>query len=134
MKLVIHAHQIEAPRDTRSFLRKHVVQPLVRLSDSPAHELTISFDDARPRKGGVDQHCRLTLRMPNARQLTIESVADDLHAAMLDAGRRMKRLVEREVGKQRSTSRSPMHKPLGRSFRLRATKRELAPDGHPSTL
>jgi ribosome-associated translation inhibitor RaiA len=134
MKLVIHAHQLEAPRDTRSFLRKHVVQPLMRLSDSPAHELTVSFDDTRPSKGGVDQRCRLTLRMPNSRQLTVESVADDLHASMLDAGRRLKRLVEREVGKQRSTSRSPMTKPLGRTFRERATKREIAPDGFPSTL
>lgn len=134
MKLVIHAHQVEAPRDTRSFVHKHVVQPLMRLSDSPAHELTVQLDDLRPSKGGVDQRCRLTLRIPNTRQLTVESVAEDMHASMLDAGRRLKRLVEREVGKQRSTSRSPMSKPLGRTFRERATRREMAPDGFPSTL
>jgi ribosome-associated translation inhibitor RaiA len=134
MKLIVHGHQLGVPRDAQAFLRKHLVRPLSRLHDSPAHELTVSFEDARPRKGGVDQHCRLTLRMPNCRTLTVESLADDLHAAILDGAQRLKRLVQREVDKQRSTSRSPMHKPLGRSFRGRATRSVIAPDGFPSTL
>jgi ribosome-associated translation inhibitor RaiA len=134
MKLVIHGHQLGIPRDARSFLRKHVVEPLSRLHDGPATELTVSFDDARPHKGGVDQHCRLTWRMPNARTLTVESVADDIHAALLDACKRLKRLVERETGKMRSRSRSPMHKPLGRAWREKATRSVVSPDGAPSTL
>lgn len=134
MKLLIHGHQLGIPRDARAFLRRHLVQPLARLHDSPAHELTVAFDDARPRKGGVDQHCRLTLRLPGARSITVESVADDLHAAILDAGRRLKRLVGREVGKQRRTSRSPMHNPLGRTWRARSSSRGETPDGTPSTL
>ncbi len=134
MKLVIHGHQLGVPRDARSFLRKHLVDPLARLHDSPAHQLTVAFDDARPNKGGVDQHCRLTLRIPGARTLTVESLADDLHAAILDAGRRLKRLVEREVQKQRRTSRSPMHKPIGRSWRTQASRTGVAPDGGPATL
>ncbi|HET7752639.1 MAG TPA: HPF/RaiA family ribosome-associated protein [Anaeromyxobacteraceae bacterium] len=134
MRLVIHGHRLGVPRDAQAFLRKHLVRPITRLHDSPADELTVQFDDARPRKGGVDQACRLTLRIPGARALHVESVAEDVHAALLDASRRLKRLVEREVGKQRATSRSPMHKPLGRTWRSRATKAELTPDGSPSTL
>jgi len=134
MKILVHGHQLGIPRDAMAFLRKHLVTPLTRAHDSPAHELTVAFDDARPKRGGVDQHCRLTLRMPGARAITVESVADDVHAALLDAGHRLKRLAEREVAKQRRTSRSPMHKPLGRSWRARATRSELAPDGTPSTL
>lgn len=134
MRLVIHGHQLGVPRDAQAFLRKHLVRPITRLHDSPADELTVHFDDARPRKGGVDQVCRLTLRIPGARALHVESVAEDLHAALLDAARRLRRLVEREVGKQRATSRSPMHKPLGRSWRARGTKRIHMPDGTPSTL
>ena len=134
MRLLIHGHQLGVPRDAQAFLRKHLVRPLSRLHDSPADELTVHFDDARPRKGGVDQVCRLTLRIPGARALHVESIAEDLHAALLDAARRLKRLVEREVGKQRSTSRSPMHKPLGRAWRQQATGSALAPDGTPSTL
>jgi putative sigma-54 modulation protein len=134
MKLVIHGHQLGVPRDAREFLRRHLVEPLSRLHDSPASELTVGFDDARPTKGGVDQHCRLTFRMPGARTLTIESIADDLHAALLDAGKRLKRLVEREVGKQRSSSRKPMHKPLGRSWRESSSRSGFTPDGGASSL
>jgi ribosome-associated translation inhibitor RaiA len=134
MRLVIHGHQLGVPRDAQAFLRKHLVRPITRLHDSPADELTVHFDDARPSKGGVDQVCRLTLRIPGARPLHVESVAEDLHAALIDASRRLRTMVEREVGKQRSTSRSPMHKPLGRTWRTRATNRERAPDGSPSTL
>jgi ribosome-associated translation inhibitor RaiA len=134
MKLVIHGHQLGVPRDAHTFLRKHLVRPIARLHDSPATELTVGFDDARPNKGGVDQRCRLTFRMPNARTLHVESVADDLHAALLDAARRLRRLVEREVAKMRSSSRSQMRKPLGRAWRERSTRRGVTPDGAPATL
>lgn len=134
MKLVIHGHQLGVPRDAQTFLRKHLIRPISRLHDSPASELTVGFDDARPHKGGVDQRCRLTLRMPNARTLHVESVAEEIHAALLDAARRLRRLVEREVGKMRSSTRSPMHKPLGRSWRRRSSRAGVTPDGEPSTL
>ncbi len=134
MKLSIHAHQIEKPRDLTAFLRKHLVTPLRRLYDSPAAELTVHVADAKPSKGGVDQACGVTFRMPNAKTLRVETVRDDLHAALLDCAARLKRLVQREVGKQRSTTRSPQSRPLGTTWRRRATSSELAPDGTPSTL
>ena len=134
MTLAIHAQQLAAPRDVTAFVRKHVLASLQRLHDNPASQLMVFVADAKPGKGGVDQACKMTLRIPGARTMRVESVNTDLHASLLDCARRLKRLVEREVGKQRSTSRSPMHKPLGRSWRSRATKGELTPDGSPSTL
>ena len=134
MRLHIHAHQIDAPQDVSAFIRKHVVSPLKRLHDSPATELVVFVQDTKPRKGGVDQACKMTFRMPNARVLRVESVRDDLHAAVLEAVQRLKRLVQREVQKQRSGSRAPEHKPLGRTWRKVATRRIIAPDGTPSTL
>ncbi len=133
MKLVIHAHQLEAPRDVRQFLAKHVVAPLARLADGPAQQLTVYVEDAKPGKGGVDQACKMTLRLPGARSLRVESVSHDLHASLLDCAQRLKKLVRREVGKQRSTTRAPEHRPLGRTWRRVAT-RGTAPDGTPSTL
>jgi ribosome-associated translation inhibitor RaiA len=134
MRLAIHAHQLDLPRDMASFIRKHVLVPLRRLHDSPATELVLYVADAKPQKGGVDQACKMTFRMPGARTLRVESVKEDLHAALLECAQRLKRLVQREVGKQRSTSRSPMHKPLGRTWREVATRRGVAPDGTPAAL
>ena len=134
MKLVVHGHQLGIPRDAQVFLRKSLLTPLRRLHDSSAAELTVGLDDVRPHKGGVDQRCRLTFRMPGARAITVESLADDVHAAILDAARRLKRLVEREIGKQRSVSRKPMRNPLGRSWRQKLSRDGVAPDGTPATL
>ena len=134
MKVSIHAHHLDAPRDIAPFLSKHVLTPLRRLHDSPASELTVHVEDTTPGKGGVALACKITFRMPNARTMRVEAVRDDLHAALLDCAQRLRRLVQREVAKQRSPSRAPMSKPLGRAWRQRAHGAELAPDGTPATL
>lgn len=134
MKLVIHAHHLSLPPDLGAFLRKHVTRSLARLADDSAAELSVHLGDARPRKGGVDQECRLSFRMPGARTLHVESVQEDLYKALLDAAERLKRLVKRELEKMRSRSRHPMHRPLGRSFRERSSRRGVTPDGEPAAL
>ncbi len=134
MKLAIHAHQLRIPRDVMSFVRKHVLSSLRRIEDTPATELTVFVEDAKPGRGGVDQACKMTFRMPGARTLRVESVKDDVHAALLECARRLKRLVQREIAKQRSPSRATQSRPLGRTWRLRASRSDVAPDGSPSTL
>lgn len=134
MKLLIRAHQVVAPKDVASFLNKHVVRPLQRLYDSPAAELTVSVEDAKPKKGGVDQVCKLTYRMPGSGTLRVESVKGDFHAALLECAQRLKRLIQRELEKARSPARSTQHNPLGRTWRLVASRRGVTPDGTPSSL
>jgi ribosome-associated translation inhibitor RaiA len=134
MKLQIHSQHIEAPRDVVSFIGKHVIPPLRRLHDSPASELVVFIEDTKPAKGGVDQACKMTFRMPGSRAMRVESVNDDLHASLLDCAQRLKRLVQRQVMKQRSTSRSPQHKPLGRTWRARSSSTGTTPAGEPATL
>ncbi|HET9595982.1 MAG TPA: HPF/RaiA family ribosome-associated protein [Anaeromyxobacteraceae bacterium] len=134
MKLVIRTHQLEAPADVLAFLQKHVVTPLRRLHDSPATQLTVCLEDAMPERGGVDQACKMTFRMPGARSLRVESVTHDVHASLLDCAQRLRRLVQRQVDRQRSNGRTRASKPLGRVWREVSTRRVLAPDGTPSTL
>ncbi len=135
MKLVLHAHQVDLPRDMAAFVTKHLVRPLQRLHDSPADQLTVKFEDSLPgRRGPQDQLCKVTFRMPGSAAIQVEAAADDLHASLLDCAQRLRRLVQRQLEKARAPSRSPMHKPLGRTWRRVASRRELAPDGTPSTL
>ncbi len=129
MKLTIRAHHLRLPPDLPPFLRKHVTRPLARLFDDEAAELTVHLEDSLPRRGGLDRTCRLSFRMPGSRTLHVESAQQDLQVALLDASARLRRLVRRELEKMRSTSRSPMHRPLGRSYRLRASRRGVTPDG-----
>lgn len=134
MKLTIHAHHLALPSDLPAFLDKHLTRPLARLFDGPAAELSVHLADARPRRGGVDQECRLSFRIPNARTLHVEAREDDLHKALLDAAERLKRLVRRELEKMRSPARKPVHRPLGRTWRERSSRRGVTPTGEPAGL
>lgn len=120
MRLSIHHHhRVAIPPDLPAFLQNHVTRPLVRIYDSPAAALEVHLGDERPSKGGVDQACRLSFRMPGARTLHVESLQDDLHKAVLDAGDRLRRHIRKQLSKMRTVSRKPMHRPLGRSWRER---------------
>ncbi|HEX9244439.1 MAG TPA: HPF/RaiA family ribosome-associated protein [Anaeromyxobacter sp.] len=134
MRLSIHAHHLAVPADLPEFLEKHVTRPLARAFDGPAAELSVHLLDATPRRGGVDQECRLSFRIPGAGTLHVESTEDDLHKALLAAADRLKRLVRREVSKMRAPARKPVHRPLGRTWRERATRRGMTPAGDPSAL
>lgn len=134
MRISIHAHHLAVPDDLPAYLEKHVTRPLARVYDDSAAELEVHLGDARPRRGGVDQECKLSFRMPGVRAMRVESVAVDLHAALMDASDRLKRLVKRELEKRRTPSRKGAHRPLGRTFRERTSRRGTTPDGGPAAL
>jgi putative sigma-54 modulation protein len=135
MKVVIHGRHLTLPPDLPAFLAKHVTRPLARVFDDSAAELAVHLGDARPTKGGVDQECRLSFRIPGTRRaLHVESVKKDLYEALLDAAERLRRIVKREVSKMRSGPRKPMHRPLGRSWRERSTRAGVTPEGDPAAL
>ena len=134
MRLTIHANHLSLPGDVLKFVAKHVTRPLARVFDDSAAELSVHFADSRAKKGGVDQACRLSFRMPGARTLHVESVQDDLYKALLDAAERLKRQVRKQVDKMRATSRKQMHRPLGRSWRDRSTRSGVTPEGGPAAL
>lgn len=134
MRLSIHTHHLRMPPDLPAFLHRHVTQPLARLFDDSAAELSVHLGDERPRRGGVDQVCALSFRMPGTRTLRVESKQDDLHKSLLDSADRLKRLVRRELEKMRAPARKPTHRPLGRTWRERSTRRGLTPSGEPAGL
>ncbi len=134
MKLILHSQHLPLPRDTAEVLEKHVTGPILRFFDDSAAELSIHIVDSRPRRGGVDQQCRMSFRLPGARTLHVESTQEDLRQALLDATLRLKRLMKRELEKMRVTGRKPMHRPLGRTWRERSTRRGTTPGGDPAGL
>ena len=134
MRVSIHAHHLAIPDDLPAYLEKHVTRPLARVYDDSAAVLEVHLGDAHPRRGSPDQECKLSFRMPGNRTMRVESVADDLHAALMDASDRLKRLVKRQLEKRRSPARKPAHRPLGRTWRDRSSRGGTTPDGGPSAL
>src|SRR5512138_2263879 len=111
MRLIIHSRNLAVPSDLPRFLDKHVTRPLARVYDDPAAELDVHLGDARPRRGGVDQECRMSFRMPGARTVHVEAIADDLYKALLDAGDRVRRHVRKTLSRMRSPARKAVHRP-----------------------
>jgi hypothetical protein len=134
MKLIVHSQNLPLHPELAGFLQKHVVGPILRFFDDPAAELSIHVVDSRPRRGGVDQECRMSFRLPGARTLHVESTQEDLRQALLDASLRLKRLMKRELAKMRAPGRKPLHRPLGRTWRERSTRSGTTPGGDPAGL
>lgn len=134
MTLIIHAHHLALPPDLPRFLDQHVTRPLARVFDDSAAELEVHLGDARPKRGGVDQECRMSFRMPGTRTVHVGSVQDDLYKALLDAGERLRRHVRKQLSKMRAPARKAVHRPLGRTWRERSTRRGVTPDGDPAAL
>ncbi|MFT3913179.1 MAG: HPF/RaiA family ribosome-associated protein [Anaeromyxobacteraceae bacterium] len=111
MKISIHAHHLRLPDDLPAFLQKHVTKPLLRVYDHAAAELEVHLGDTRPRRGGVDQECRLSFRMPGMKTLHVEAVAADIHAALLEAADKLKGAVKKGVAKRRTPARSTARRP-----------------------
>jgi ribosome-associated translation inhibitor RaiA len=76
----------------------------------------------------------MSFRMPGARTIRVESTEDDLYKALMDAADRLKRLVKRNLEKMRAPARKKTHRPLGRTWRERSTRRATTPSGEPSAL
>jgi ribosome-associated translation inhibitor RaiA len=134
MRTIIHAQHLVVPPELPRFLDKHVARPLARVFDDPAAELEVHLGDARPRRGGVDQECRMSFRIPGARTVHVEATEDDLYKAVLGAGDRLRRHVRKTLSRMRSPSRKKVHRPLGRTWRERSSRRGVTPGGDPAAL
>ena len=78
---------------------------------SESSELEVHLGDTRPRRGGVDQECRMSFRMPGMKTLHVEAVAEDIHAALLEAADKLKGAVKKGVAKRRTPARTTARKP-----------------------
>jgi len=111
MKISIHAHHLRIPEDLPTYLEKHLTKPLARLYDDAVAELEVRLDDTRLRRGGVDQQCTLSFRMPGLKTLHVEAVAADIHAALIEAADKLKQAVKKTVGKRRTPGRATARRP-----------------------
>ena len=134
MKLIIHSRHLRVPSNLAEFLAKHLSRPLARVFDDSAAELVVYLGDQRPRKGGTGQECRIAFRMPGASPLNVVSIQDDLYKALLDASERLRRAVRKQLGRMRSPTRRPVHRPLGRTYRETSTRSGVTPEGDPAAL
>ncbi len=98
--------------ELKAYVTERVVAPLKRFYDDSAAELRVELGDTNGPKGGNDQECHLTLRMPGASVIQIEEATPDIYASIDGAGDRLVRVGKREVERHRHSLGGKKYRPL----------------------
>ncbi|AEI68288.1 HPF/RaiA family ribosome-associated protein [Corallococcus macrosporus] len=98
MRVEIRARNIPLTETLRTYTERRVRFALDRLSDR-VRDVVVRLEDANGPKGGVDQVCRVALRLEHGRELAIESSDTNLLAAIDRTLERASNAVTRAVGR-----------------------------------
>lgn len=94
------SHNILLTRELDEFVAGTLNNGLDRLSDDIL-SVDVFLKDINGPKGGVDKQVVMRLHLRNRRQLVIETVDANLHAAIRRGAKRAKRAVRRSLRKSR---------------------------------
>ncbi|WP_257455433.1 ribosome hibernation-promoting factor, HPF/YfiA family [Archangium lipolyticum] len=104
MKVLMRGVHLDLTDSLRDYANQHLVEPIARYIDDEATEIEIAMVDINGPKGGVDQECRVTVRMPGFAGIHITETAETMFQA-IDATRdRLEKTVKRTVEKRREAS------------------------------
>jgi putative sigma-54 modulation protein len=104
MKVLMRGVHLELTESLRDYATRHLVDPIARYIEDEASEIEIALVDINGPKGGVDQECRVTVRMPGFAGMHITETAETMFQA-IDATRdRLEKTIKRTVEKRREAS------------------------------
>ncbi len=79
-----------------SFLRRQLSTSLQRF-DEHVVAIDVYLKDTNGPKGGIDKHVLIRVRLRNRHKVVLETVHDDLYAAITLGARKIKRAVRRRL-------------------------------------
>ncbi|WNG38731.1 ribosome-associated translation inhibitor RaiA [Archangium minus] len=104
MKVLLRGVHLDLTDSLRDYANEHLVEPIRKYIDDEASEIEIALVDINGTKGGVDQECRVTVRMPGFAGIHITETAETMFQA-IDAMRdRLEKTIKRTVEKRREAS------------------------------
>ena len=104
MKVLMRGVHLDLTDSLRDYVNGHLVDPITRYIDDEATEVEISLVDINGPKGGVDQECRVTVRMPGFAATHITETAETMFQAIDAARDRLEKTIKRMVEKRREAS------------------------------
>jgi ribosome-associated translation inhibitor RaiA len=109
MKLKIRTSGLVMTESLRRFIEQRVYFAMSRFSPRIA-SISAVVEDINGPRGGVDQRCRIVVKLDGARELTVEATDADLHGAITFATDRAGRVVQRELERRRTATRQPQRR------------------------
>jgi putative sigma-54 modulation protein len=104
MKVLIRGVHLSLSDSLRDYVRGHLVERIARYIDDEATEVDIALVDINGPRGGVDQECRVTVRMPGFAAMHVTETAETMHQAVDAARDRLEKTIKRTVEKRREAS------------------------------
>jgi ribosomal subunit interface protein len=104
MKVLMRGVHLDLTDSLRDYANQHLVDPIARYIDDEATEVEIAMVDINGPKGGVDQECRVTVRMPGFSGIHITETAETMFQAIDALRDRLEKTVKRTVEKRRDVS------------------------------
>ncbi|HYO56649.1 ribosome hibernation-promoting factor, HPF/YfiA family [Archangium sp.] len=104
MKVLMRGVHLELTDSLRDYANQHLVDPIAKYIDDEATEVEIALVDINGPKGGVDQECRVTVRMPGFAATHITATAETMFQAIDSARDRLENTIKRTVEKRREAS------------------------------
>ena len=94
----VHLTLTDALRDDAT---QHLGEPSAKYIDDEATEVDIALVDINGPKGGVDQECRVTVRMPGFAAMHITETAETMFQAIDAARDTLEKMITRTLEKRR---------------------------------
>jgi ribosomal subunit interface protein len=104
MKVLIRGVHLALTESLREYVERHLVSHLERYIDDEATEVEIALVDINGPKGGVDQECRVTVRMPGFAAMHVTETSETIHHAVDAARDRLENTIKRTLEKRRDRS------------------------------
>lgn len=104
MKVLMRGVHLDLTEELRDYANRHLVDPLAKYIDDEATELEIALVDINGPKGGVDQECRVTVRMPGFSGMHVTETSETMFQSIDAARDTLEKMIKRTVEKRREAS------------------------------
>lgn len=104
MKVLMRGVHLVLTESLRDYVTRHLVSPIAKYIDDEATEVEIAMVDVNGPKRGVDQECRVTVRLPGFAAMHVTERAETMFQAIDAARDRLEKTITRTLEKRREAS------------------------------
>jgi ribosomal subunit interface protein len=104
MKVLMRGVHLDLTESLRDYANRHLVDPLAKYIEDDASEIEIALVDTNGPKGGVDQECRVTVRMPGFSGMHVTETSETIFQSIDAARDTLERVIKRTIEKRRDVS------------------------------
>jgi ribosomal subunit interface protein len=104
MKVLMRGVHLDLTESLRDYANRHLVDPLAKYIEDDASEIEIALVDTNGPKGGLDQECRVTVRMPGFTGMHVTETSETIFQSIDAARDTLERVIKKTIEKRRDVA------------------------------